>query len=120
MTKSWPVARKASYCHLSFVICIPDRSPVFYHKQQFSDQGIDLLQVFSAAFFRFQLEGPAKGEHIPEIADFAGGEFWILRLLKDRFPDLVEVRLDPASVSSQTFPKELPQEVKLLGDRLHG
>jgi hypothetical protein len=43
--------------------------PVLNHQIEFVDETVDFLEIFAAAFFRFDIEGATEGDHIAQVAN---------------------------------------------------
>ncbi len=90
------------------------------HELEFFDQRIDLFEIFPAAFLWFQVQGAAKGDHIPQVANVGSRQFRILGLLEDGIPDLVELGFNAGGIDVDRFAKRFANEVELLGEGFHG
>jgi hypothetical protein len=93
--------------------------PILDQDLKLIQESVDLLEIFAASFLRFQIQGPAKGDHVPEITKLRGRRVRIFSLLEDDIPECGQLSLDPSGVNLDRFSISLANEFELFGERFH-
>src|SRR5215469_6075150 len=93
--------------------------PVLNHCLDFFERGLDFFEVFSAALIGFEIEGTAKRDDIPEVADVAwlGLGVFGLSTGENMFACLGQLRFDSFGVSVDGFAERFSQKIQFFGNR---
>ncbi|MEA3164313.1 MAG: hypothetical protein QOE88_2131 [Verrucomicrobiota bacterium] len=94
--------------------------PFLDHEIELFHEGIDFFKILSTSFFGFQIEGPAKGDHISEIANAGGGRNLLaFGFLQNGISDPGKLSFDPGRISVDRFAKRFADEFQFLREGFH-